>query len=848
MKNKCTTLGIIIMIAVVGMLFVNCEMDHTEWTSTLQFANSPESLGLIGTSVVSSDKNVATVKISDNMIKITAVSAGTAIITVSDSSGNEATITITISKTGTITTETIERYNPSDPFVSSTNDSIINNDATLGIIGISVISSDTSKATVEIAEGKIKITSVSAGSVVITVSDELGRTAAINVTVAGLGAITIRAVEKYDNLLDAFIEQLAALETGTEADPVTLKPNTAITFTNRDSVPDGMVGWGEVNAAVLAAQKYISLDLSECTFVENTINSITLDDIRENEYIKGIVLPATLETIESFSFSDFISLTSIIIGDSVTTLEDYAFYGLSNLINITIPDGVTSIGSDVFSGCTNLESVIIGNGVISIEEDAFRNCENLTNIIIPDSVTSIGNYAFYECTNLKTVTIGDGVTSIGEYAFRNCENLTNIIIPDSVTSIGNYAFYNCTNLTNITIGDGVTFIGSSAFSGCSELTNIIIPNSVTSIGNYAFSDCTNLETVTIGDGVTTIGSYAFSYCSYLTNIIIPDSVTSIGNNAFYDCTNLKTVTIGDGVTSIGSSAFSGCSSLTDITVEDSNPMYASEDGILFNNDKTSMLKYPEGKSGSTYTIPDNVTSIGVNAFYGSNLTSITIGIGITSIDNRAFYGSGITSIIIGDGVTSIEENAFGNCENLTSVTIGNNVTSIGDGAFSGCSLISMTIPASVTFIGEDAFYCLTLTSVTVDESNTMYASENGILFNKDKTALLLYPAGKGGTTYIIPDNITSIGYSAFSDCIDFTNIVIPESITFIEEYAFWNCENLTNITFEGSDVDIGGDYTFAGIPPYVEIGYDDNTLREAYSAGGAGTYSRTAGQDNWVKQ
>jgi len=237
-----------------------------------------------------------------------------------------------------------------------------------------------------------------------------------------------------------------------------------------------------------------------------------------------------------------------------------------------------------------------------------------------------------------SITIKDGTLGITANAFGGCYSLTSITIPDSVTSIGGYAFYGCSSLTSIAIPEGVTSIGECAFEGCRNLTSITIPDSVTYIGYYAFSECRSLTSITIPNSVTSIGDSAFSGCSRLTSITIPSSVTSIGNSAFSGCRSLTSITIPDSVTSIGSNAFFDCSNLTSITVDENNTKYLSQSGVLFDNNMTTLICCPGGKTG-TYTIPNSVTSIGSNAFFDcSNLTSITIPNSVTSIGDGTFYG------------------------------------------------------------------------------------------------------------------------------------------------------------------------------------------------------------------
>jgi hypothetical protein len=291
------------------------------------------------------------------------------------------------------------------------------------------------------------------------------------------------------------------------------------------------------------------------------------------------------------------------------------------------------------------------------------------------------------------------------------------------------------------------------------------------------------------------------------------------------------VTIGNSVKSIGYDAFSGCTGLKSVNVDANNPVYASVDGVLFNKKGSVLVVYPSGKTGF-YTIPNSVTSIGDGAFYGcTSLTSVTIPNSVTSIGGYTFYGcTGLTSVTIPNSVTSIWERAFYGCSGLTSVTIPNSVTSIWERAFYGCSgLTSVTIPNRVTSIGYDAFSgCTGLKSVNVDANNPVYASVDGVLFNKNGSVLVVYPAGKTGF-YTIPNSVTIIGSYAFYGCTGLTSVTIPNSVTSIWERAFYGCTGLTSVTIPNRVTSIGG-YTFYGCTGLTNVTIGNSVKSIGYDA------------------
>jgi hypothetical protein len=272
--------------------------------------------------------------------------------------------------------------------------------------------------------------------------------------------------------------------------------------------------------------------------------------------------------------------------------------------------------------------------------------------------------------------------------------------------------------------------------------------------------------------------------------------------------------------------------------------------IKYNTTSATTVEVVSNSYSGAIVIPDSVTynslsyavtAIGEMAFmFCTGVTSVSIPNSVTEIGGSAFYYCrGLTSIIIPDSVTVIGNYAFESCSGLTSITIPNSVTAIGTYTFALCSALTAisvddentvyssdigvlfdknktvliccpagktgnyTIPNSVTSIDDYAFAgCSGLTSIHVDSGNTIYSSENGVLFTKTKTELICCPAGKIGT-YSIPNSVTTIGEGSFFACLDLISITIPNSVTMIGDYAFQDCSGLISIIIGNSVTTIG---------------------------------------------
>jgi hypothetical protein len=567
--------------------------------------------------------------------------------------------------------------------------------------------------------------------------------------------------------------------TGGSVDNPLLVP-LALTFTT-GSVQGSEIAWADIKTALGATSRYLTLDLSASTAVNNTIagsGSPSNNDFNIiQSIIKGIILPDNLTSIGEWTFSGCSDLTSVIIPGSVASIGNGAFNGCSGLSSVIIPDNLISIGGSAFSNCTGLTSVTIPDNLTSIGNGAFNGCSDLTSVSIPGSVASIEDFAFYNCSSLISVSIGEGVASIGVQSFYNCSSLTSVSIPESVISIENNAFERCSDLRAFTVAES-----NAAYSA---QDGILYNKAKTTIINVPLmiSGALNLP-----DTLSSIEASAFNGCRSLTSVIIPESVTSISSSAF-SYSGLTSVTIPGSVTSISSSAFS-YSALASVTITGSIT--------------STVVQAFSGLTSYALTIGDGITSIGASAFENCHLNSVIIPSSVISIGEDAFKNcSTLTSVIIPDSVASIGASAFEDCVHLTSVTITEGVISIGESAFSGCTnLTSVSIPGSVTTIGASAFSCINLWAFTVAESNAVYSAQDGILYNKAKTTIIQVPMRISGVLNL-PDTLTSIGEFAFASHRTLTSVSIPSSVVSIGASAFQNCTGLSSVIIPGSVTSIG---------------------------------------------
>jgi hypothetical protein len=463
-------------------------------------------------------------------------------------------------------------------------------------------------------------------------------------------------------------------------------------------------------------------------------------------------------------------------------------------------------------------------------------------------------------------TNGDGSLNIAQYTGPGGA----VVIPDTtndlpITSIGDAAFFNNSTLTSVMVGTNVASIADQAFS-YSSLTTVTLPASVTNIAFDSFLDCNSLTAITVATNNPDFSSAAgVLFNQNQTTLIgfpegkagsyaVPDSVTNIAVYAFFDSTNLTSLALSTNVSSIEDYALYDCPGLTAITVNTNNLWYSSVAGVLFDKSLGTLIQYPAGNAATAYAMPNTVANIGMEAFYGCpNLTSVTLGTNVATVGDAAFeYCPVLASISFPNSVTVIGGDAFAECAGLTNITLGTGVMSILSQAFLGCPSV---------------------TSIAVAPGNPAFTSVGGVLFNKNQTALVLYPAGSSGTSYVIPDSVTnivedafmdsynlagitlgtnvqSIGDSAFQFCYSLTSITIPNSVTNLGFSIFYNCSSLTNVVIGSGLTSIGfqvfsycysltGVYFTGNAPAMDSDVFDDDSAATAYYLPGTAGWSAT---------
>ena len=558
--------------------------------------------------------------------------------------------------------------------------------------------------------------------------------------------------------------------------------------------------------------------------------------------------------IGKYAFTGCYKLQQIILPSNITEIDERAFYYCTSLRSLKVPASVTNIGNEAIAGCFSLTSLTVENGNASYSSPTGSqaivkgNCLiagcSVTDFSKLDAITEIAPYAFSRQEGMKQIMLPSTIQKIGDCAFIFCIELKGIyslmetpcvVSKNTFNSInsdcclyvpeGKKSAYLAADGWKDVFTDGkITEMSSSGntvnVSTAGTLSNLLVNpmqiEELTITGNLNGTDLrliremagndylgqpTNgmlrkldlsganivaggekyLDTdrITSSTGTYTqwggdafhystednvLGSSLFAGCDKLEEVILPNSITSIGNYVFWYCLKLGSLMIPEHVSSIGWQLVFGPNNISKLGVSDGNQFYTSPAN-------------------------SNVIMQGTKLLLGCK--NSTIPVGTTEIGGYAFMCySGNPDFVIPEGVTSIGEEAF-SWSNIRSISLPSTLKRIEFWAFSLTQLESITIPASVDYIGPRILnHCSNLTKITVASDNPLFDSRdncNAIIETATNTLIV------GCKTSKIPESVTALGETAFTECQDLTSITIPKSITKIGDMAFMYCSALQDI-------------------------------------------------------
>lgn len=584
-----------------------------------------------------------------------------------------------------------------------------------------------------------------------------------------------------------------------------------------------------------------------------SVNSVFAEETEETVTTESIAVEEQAETEEN---------------DEAQTENDYVTSG-------DFMYSVTDDGAIRIEGCTSTETDLVipesidGMTVEELSGKAFGDSPDqiYETISIPASVTYISeDNPFMYCQQLREITVDsanenyisengvlylkdksmiicypptkegnsfevpEGVKKIGLAGIYNTK-LSEIKFPSTLEYINNFGVGGNASLKSADLsGTALELIGAGSFSECTSLSEVLLPDTLQEIDGGAFMNCGSLEEVTLPDSLTYVGQYAFMGTS-LTKIKVPDSVTEIGYSAFGYSDETTAV---DGFLIIGSYG-----SAAYIYSKDSDEEYGYTNDFEFTTPEAAAEQEEYNSFDKSMYEDFEYTSInGEAVITGCESVDIVIevpseinGMPVTRIYTSAFEGCTAEEIIVPESVKTIDKLAFYGCSYLKNLTI-NGAETIGESAFVMCdALENITISGNCkTIEGSEPFMsCILLQSINVTDGDGGYSSENGVLYNKDKSVLLAYPASKSDKKFKVPDGVKEIGMSAFCNNLyleeaelpdvekigayafegskSLKKAVLSENLKTVDIYAFADCSGLTGIRVYKS-TDTIGDYAF----------------------------------------
>jgi len=490
-------------------------------------------------------------------------------------------------------------------------------------------------------------------------------------------------------------------------------------------------------------------------------------------------------------------------------------YWFDDCVNLVEVRGLSYLNTEkvkgmnrMFSGCKKIVKLELSNfntENVSSMAGMFLNCCNISCLDL-SSFNTVGVQStvqmFSACSKLEKLTLGFNYTTVEKMeisdTFRGCSSLKIVSFTGDIpTSINSKFFAGVGTADSPATLDvpaeyrdhyAAKFDGNKFFGGYFKLSGGEEPDS------YITFACPVAEAIclenwdTNGDGklskaeaeaVTSLnGKFYNSAITSFAELQYFEGLTALEDNAFTMCKQLTTLTIPKNVARIGESVFSGCSRLTKLEVDAASPYFCVDNDVLYTKDRRELIVCLLHKSGQL-TVDQRCKVIADNAFYNC---------------------SQLTAIVLPDGLETIKAGVFVGCTSLATLHIPAKVTAIGMGGFTGCTLLN---------------------SITVDAANTVFSSDNGVLYNKSTSTLMAYPNG-AGRKYSVVDGTRVIDPYAF--CMtQIEEIELPATVILFGRNAFTYCSGLAKVTAHAEQPvaisdDVFSESTYATATLYVPNG------------------------------
>lgn len=564
-------------------------------------------------------------------------------------------------------------------------------------------------------------------------------------------------------------------------------------------------GLSTLGQAAFSACPIDNLDLSNTSLIEigtSAFMGVSVTDARgrKTTYSLGanVKFPATLEIIGDSAFTEAKFTSLDLTGTNLQRIGAGAFNSCASLQTVSLPVWVEKIGYSgttymgmPFTGCTALEAVVVQDGCAFYKTDEYGLLYDATGLLLlcPEknagdgfgsltfgAGTTFGKGAFAGCTGVLDVTLPNTLEVIPAGLFKG-SNVRRVVIPEGVKEIANSAFEGCTSLTVVELPSTLQKIGSAAFRA-TKLSSLVIPENVTRIGERAFKDITELTEVTLNNKLEYIGRYAFAKTSIET-IVIPASVVQLGGS--YDGSAIST---GSG----NSSTRPGQGGMI------VKPGLTPGDGFGGGGSSTSSVPADDADQNTCSRVFKDCDKLESVVFEG--YPSLMYG--------YTFEGCGkLTSVEFNGAWAKLEDGMFAECAILTDITIPDTVAVISEKAFYKTNIQTINLPVGVRVVEPRAFEaCESLMTFTVDEANEVFTAVDGVLWTKDETTVVIYPAAKTGevtfeegvrfaeyafvnsklSRVTLPTDLTSIAEGLFYESA--VDVTLHEGITFIDNHAF----------------------------------------------------------------